>query len=150
MTENSFEYKTLRFLNDRVELYNITEFALRIALYDIPENELNNGLVLLREQKLIDNKGLYEKGLTITKQGQVRLQQMQKFVNHEKKQQKTFWERIAPILQTLGIVSTITVAWVTWYGNKEINTLKNEKVSLQDSVTYYHKQLNSIDRKNIK
>jgi hypothetical protein len=87
MTEQSFEYKALRFLNDRFERYDITDHSLKIALYDIPENEYIHGLNVLRNVGYIKNKELYEKGLSITPQGQVRLQQLQKIVDNEKKQE---------------------------------------------------------------
>jgi len=87
MTEHSFEYKALRFLNDRIERYDITNHSLKIALYDIPENEFIQGMEALRNIGHIKNKELYEKGISITTQGQVRLQQLQKIVDNEKKQE---------------------------------------------------------------
>lgn len=88
MTEHSFDYKALRFLNDRFERYDITDHSLKIALYDIPENEYIQGMDVLRNIGYIKNKELYEKGLTITSQGQVRLQQLQKSVDNENKQER--------------------------------------------------------------
>lgn len=86
MTEHSFEYKALRFLNDRIERYDITDHSVKIALYDIPEMEYIQGMDVLRNKGYIKNKELYEKGLSITSQGQVRLQQLQKIVENENKQ----------------------------------------------------------------
>jgi hypothetical protein len=143
MTEQSFEFKLLYFLNARFELYNITEHTLKIALFDIPENEYNQGMTELRNIGYIKNKDLYEKGITITEQGKIRLQQIQKIVDKEKKQIKTFWERTAPIRDSIGligIISAIILGWLNWYGNKENGTLKMEIKSLQDSASFYKKQ----------
>jgi hypothetical protein len=87
MTEQSFEYKALRFLNDRIERYDITDHSLKIALYDIPENEYIQGMDILRNTGYIKNKELYEKGLSITSQGQVKLQQLKKNIDNEKRQE---------------------------------------------------------------
>lgn len=136
MTEQSFEYKALRFLNDRFELYDISDHDLKTALFDIPKNEYDQGMASLREIGYIKNKDLYEKGLTVTEQGKVRLQQMQKVVDSEKKQLKTFWERISPIrdlIGTLGVLSAIYLGWM----NKDNSNLKNENKLLQDSVNAY-------------
>ena len=78
MIDQSFEYKALRFLNDRIERYDITDHSLKIALYDIPENEYIQGMDVLRNNGYIKNKELYEKGLSITPQGQVKLQKTSK------------------------------------------------------------------------
>lgn len=140
MTEQSFEYKALRFLNDRFELYDISDHDLKTALFDIPLNEYNHGMTSLREIGYIKNKDLYEKGLTITEQGKVRLQQMQRVVDSEKKQPKTRWERITPIrdlIGTIGVLSAIFLGWLTWYGNKENADLKSEVDSLKDSISFY-------------
>jgi len=88
MIEHSFEYKALRFLNDRIERYDITDSSLKIVLYDIPENEYIRGMDVLRNIGHIKNKDLYEKGLSITSQGQVRLQQLQKIIDNENKQER--------------------------------------------------------------
>jgi hypothetical protein len=90
MTEHSFEYKALRFLNDRIERYDITDHSLKIALYDIPENEYIQGMDHLKNVGYVKNKELYEKGLSITPQGQVKLQQLQRIVDNEKKQETQF------------------------------------------------------------
>ena len=87
MTEQAFEYKAFRFLNDRFECYDITDHSLKIALYDIPENEYKQGMDTLRNSGYLKNKELYEKGLSITSQGQVRLQQLQRIVDNEKRQE---------------------------------------------------------------
>lgn len=87
MTEHSFEYKALRFLNDRIERYDITDHSLKIALHDIPENEYIQGMDMLRNIGYIKNKELYEKGLSITSKGQVRLQQLKKSVDNENNQE---------------------------------------------------------------
>lgn len=87
MSEQSFEYKALRFLNDRIERYDITDHSLKIVLYDIPENEYMQGMGTQKKIGYIKNKELYEKGLSITPQGQVKLQQLQTIVDHEKKQE---------------------------------------------------------------
>jgi hypothetical protein len=84
MTEQTFDYKALRFLNDRVELYNITDNSMRIALYDFPENEYVQGMVMLRQVGYVNNKDLREQGLSITSQGQIRLNQLQRIVENEK------------------------------------------------------------------
>jgi hypothetical protein len=138
MTGESFEYKTLRFLNDRFELYNITESALRIYLYDIPESEITQGLVLLREQDKIGNKDLHDKGLTITKQGQVRLQQMQKHVDKEKVKEKTRWERWTPVREAIALLLAISGGIAVWYTisiNQDKEILKNENKLLKDSLS---------------
>lgn len=84
MTDQSFEYKTLHFLNERFEIYSIADHVLKTALYDIPENEYDQGMTSLRGKGYIKNKDEYEQGLTITTQGKIRLQQMQKEVDYEK------------------------------------------------------------------
>jgi hypothetical protein len=138
MTDQSFEYKALRFLNDRFEVYNITDDVLKIALYDIPESEYTRGMTSLRDLGYIKNKDLYEKGLTITTQGQVRLQQMQKVVDKEKVNEKTFWERLAPVrdtIATIGIISTVTLGWWTFSLNNDNANLKIENKTLRDSLS---------------
>ncbi len=138
MTEQSCEYKALRFLNDRFELYNITDETLKVALYDIPESEYTRVMTSLRDLGYIKNKELYEKGLTITTQGQVRLQQMQKAVDKEKVNEKTFWERLAPVRDTIasiGIVSTIILGWWTFSLNNDNAYLKIENKALKDSLS---------------
>jgi hypothetical protein len=99
MTEHSFEYKALRFLNDRIELYDISEHDLRTALFDIPQNEYAQGVASLREIGYIKNKDLYEKGISITTQGQVKLQQLQKIVDSERKGAESDSENTSPIHQ---------------------------------------------------
>jgi hypothetical protein len=82
--ELTAEYKILRFLNDRIEDYNIQEVALRKFLYDIPATETTSVLAELRGKGFIANKQNYELGLTITTLGQVRLNQIQREIDIEK------------------------------------------------------------------
>jgi hypothetical protein len=86
MTEQSFEYRALRFLNDRIELYNIDDQSLKIALYDFPENQYSEGIDSLRKENYLKNKDHYDKGLSITNQGQLRLQQLQSIIDKEKQE----------------------------------------------------------------
>jgi len=139
MTQHTFEYKALRFLNDRIELYNITDYSLKIALYDFPENQYIQEIDSLRNIGYIKNKDLYEKGLSITDQGQIRLQQLQKIVDREKKQSKPFWDRVSRTVSIIGVISAISLGWLTWYNAKENTTLKNENKSLKDSIANYLK-----------
>jgi hypothetical protein len=88
MPKHCFEYKALRFLNDRIECYNITHYSFKIALFHIPEKEFIQGIDGLRNIGYIKNKELYEKDLTITLQGQIRLQQFQKIAENEKRQER--------------------------------------------------------------
>ncbi len=143
MTKQSFEYRALRFLNDRIELYNITDQSLKIALYDFPENDYIRGTDSLKKAGYIKNKELYEQGLSITAQGQVRLQQLQKIVDREKEQAKTFCEKTSPIrdaIGTIGIIAGIIFAWLKFSNDQEITALKNEAKTLNDSISFYRKE----------
>src|SRR6187401_1569917 len=97
MTEQSFEYKTLRFLNDRFELYNITDQTLKIVLSDFTDNDYNQGIDSLRKAGYLKNKELYQQGLSITTQGQTRLQQLQRIVDNEKKETNSVSEKVSRI-----------------------------------------------------
>jgi hypothetical protein len=151
MTERSFEYKALRFLNDRFELYNITDHCLKIALYDFPESDYILGINSLRTAGYIKNKELNEKGLSITTQGQVKLQQLQKIVENEKRQAKSFWEKTSPIrdaIGTLGIIAGIIFAWLKFSNDQQIADLKTEVKSLNDSVSLYRKENRNLRDSN--
>lgn len=151
MTENSFEYKTLRFLNDRFELYDITEFALKTALYDIPESEFNQGITSLRNIGYIKNKDLYEKGLTITKQGQIRLNQMQKVVDSEKNQLSSSYTKGYSNGEKISIISVICVFiggaffFGMFFGQ---NRFDKEKIELTDANKELKIKYDSISKVN--
>ena len=144
MTDHSPEYKILRFLNDRYELYDITDHAMRLCLYDVPKDQLESTMIRLREIKYVKNKDLKELGLTITDEGKTRLQQMQKVVDNEKNigSKKPIWKRFETykdILGIAGILSAIIFAFLNYQNSSNNNDLKQETKALRDSISYYHK-----------
>ncbi len=85
MTEQSFEYKVLRFLNDRIECYDVTDQSLKIVFYDVPSNEYREGMEQLKKGGYVKNKDVHGQGISISSDGQTKLQQLQKMVDAEKK-----------------------------------------------------------------
>jgi hypothetical protein len=82
-TQNSFEYKALRFLNDRFEEYTIDETTFRAFLAEFPTIEFDEGIAKLRTNKYLSNKTSPDRpnGLTITPDGMKRLNRMQEHIN---------------------------------------------------------------------
>jgi hypothetical protein len=72
---------------------------------------------------------------------------LQKNVDREKKQSKTFWERTSPVRDSIGAVGTICAiifGSLTLSNNKENSTLKTENKAFVDSLSQYRKENESL------
>jgi DNA-binding PadR family transcriptional regulator len=85
LTEKSPEYKFLRFLNTHNEDYDIQENKLKTVLGDLTSDQFYETLQSLKKVGYIGNKELREKGLTITDQGKLRLNQIHNVIEEEER-----------------------------------------------------------------
>jgi cation transport regulator ChaC len=145
MTEE-LEYKVLRYLNDRIEDYNIQDNQLRGLLHSVPDDRYNKLIESLLERKHIDHKTQNEKGWTITNDGQKELNYLQTNINNRTSENliaSTKFNTYATLILAIGAVVISILQYCQSSKQTEImekqlrlDSLSNTKYELVHDTVY--------------
>ena len=118
--EEELEYRILFYLNSNIEIYDITDAVLRGQFFSAPEKRYQKAIASLGQQNYVGNKINQGKGITITPDGQKRLNEIQSKINLENNKRTKNILTLTSLIGILGLIGLGIQCYFIYQQNKII------------------------------